>query len=207
MRSRCCKSVTAIDPAKLDPAVAALPNVRHIPLRAQDAITQGLLAPQSCDLLVSDCNLDFRDLSRIVASMASLLKPNALVILTVKLYRRTSEFQLQKHIREGMLSLAPAGFGGFRVVHLFQNSLNERTVIGRYTADKEGAPRQDGITAAAGVGATGVGAGAGAGASAGAGAGAGAGVAGAVSLEEAPSEASADTAEPSIPALSDITRG
>ena len=53
-----CRLVIAVDPADLDPVIAALPNVAHIRLKVEDAVPTVLAAAggQLAHLLVCDMN-------------------------------------------------------------------------------------------------------------------------------------------------------
>ena len=73
--------VIAVDPAELDPAVAALPNVRHLRCRAE-ALDPAAIG--SLDLLVNDMNMDGTESAGIMCSLAPLLPAGRPAIMTVK---------------------------------------------------------------------------------------------------------------------------
>jgi 23S rRNA U2552 (ribose-2'-O)-methylase RlmE/FtsJ len=96
--------VVAVDPADLDPRVAALPNVRHIRARAEalEAIA-ATLCGRPFDLLTCDMNLDPSESAEIMCSLASLLKPGAPAIMTVKYmtrHRRRHEADARRRLAE-----------------------------------------------------------------------------------------------------------
>ena len=73
--------VIAVDPAELDPTVAALPNVRHLRCRAE-ALDAESLGP--LDLVVNDMNIDGADSAEVLCTLAPLLRPGAAAVMTVK---------------------------------------------------------------------------------------------------------------------------
>jgi len=73
--------VIAVDPADLDPEVAALPNVRHLRSKIE---TLDLRSIGHVDLLVDDMNKEGPDSAALLASAAPLLSPGAPAVLTVK---------------------------------------------------------------------------------------------------------------------------
>ena len=73
--------VVAVDPAALDPAVAALPNVRHLRCRAEGLDSQDV---GPVDLLVNDMNIAGADSAAVMCSLADLLGDGAPALMTVK---------------------------------------------------------------------------------------------------------------------------
>lgn len=93
--------VVAVDPAELDPRVAALPNVRHLRARADDPqLCQALGAP--FDLITCDMNLEPAGSAQTMCRLAPLLKPGAPAIMTVKYVTR----QRRRHEAEARRLLA-----------------------------------------------------------------------------------------------------
>jgi len=95
------KEVVAVDPAELDPGVAALPNIRHLKNRAEALLEE--LEQWGCfDVLTSDMNRDPAEVAGILCQLARLLRPSAPAIMTVK-YTTPSR---RRHEREakGLLS-------------------------------------------------------------------------------------------------------
>jgi len=74
--------VTAIDPGKLDPRVAADPKVRHLRMLAEDYLAD---EPDRFDVIVNDMRMDARDSARLMAAYADQLYPDGVVIMTLKL--------------------------------------------------------------------------------------------------------------------------
>ncbi len=78
-------AVTAVDPAALDPAIAALPNVTTYRGTAERYLqTRGA----QVDLIVSDMRMDARDAARLLAAYRPLLAPGAHLLATLKLPAR-----------------------------------------------------------------------------------------------------------------------
>ena len=76
--------VTAVDPAQLDPEVAARPNVVHFAGRAEEMA--GLADQEgSFDLLTNDMNLEPSESAELMRRLARLLKAGGPAIMTVKL--------------------------------------------------------------------------------------------------------------------------
>jgi len=75
--------VLAVDPAELDPAVAALPNVRHLRCRAE-AVARETVG--SVDLIVDDMNIEGVESARVLCELAPLLPPGGPAVMTVKFH-------------------------------------------------------------------------------------------------------------------------
>jgi 23S rRNA (cytidine2498-2'-O)-methyltransferase len=78
-----CAEVVAVDPADLDPSVAALANVRHLRVRAEQ-LTAMAAELGAFDLLTNDMNMDPDQSARLMCDLADLLKPGAPAIMTIK---------------------------------------------------------------------------------------------------------------------------
>jgi 23S rRNA (cytidine2498-2'-O)-methyltransferase len=74
--------VVAVDPADLDPGVAALPRVTHVRAHGQDLALSADAAP--FDLLTNDMNLDPDRSAAVVLALLPWLRPRGAVIMTVK---------------------------------------------------------------------------------------------------------------------------
>jgi len=132
----------AIDPAELEEGVADRPNVVHLKHKAQD-VAGGMLDQaasrlvgqnwrESYRLLVCDANLDVRNtLKELVLPLTGDLLPGGLLILTLKLKRRTGVEGVQRKVEQARELLEEAGFASesIRTVWLFGNSKNERTMF------------------------------------------------------------------------------
>jgi len=135
-------SIVAIDPAELEEGVADRPNVVHLKHKAQD-VAGGMLDQaasrlvgqnwrESYRLLVCDANLDVRNtLKELVLPLTGDLLPGGLLILTLKLKRRTGVEGVQRKVEQARELLEEAGFASesIRTVWLFGNSKNERTMF------------------------------------------------------------------------------
>jgi 23S rRNA (cytidine2498-2'-O)-methyltransferase len=73
--------VIAVDPAELDPRVAALPNVTHIRTTIENYLSQR----ETFDVIVNDMRMDARDSARVMLSAVKLLKPKGFAVMTLKL--------------------------------------------------------------------------------------------------------------------------
>lgn len=73
--------VIAVDPAELDPRVAALPNVTHIRTTIENYLSQR----ETFDVIVNDMRMDARDSARVMFSAVKLLKPKGFAVMTLKL--------------------------------------------------------------------------------------------------------------------------
>ena len=75
--------VVAVDPAELDPSVAALPNVEHLKVRAEELLDRPDFRGRF-DLLTCDMNVDPAEAATLLCRLAPMLKPGAPAIMTVK---------------------------------------------------------------------------------------------------------------------------
>jgi len=75
--------VVAVDPAELDPAVAALPNVRHLRCRTEAVDPQAL---GRVDLIVDDMNVEGVESAQALCTLAPLLPPGGPALMTVKFH-------------------------------------------------------------------------------------------------------------------------
>ncbi len=95
------KEVVAVDPARLDPRVAELPNVRHLQQKAEELAGREDL--YSCfDLMTCDMNVDPQEAADVMCRLAPALKPGAPAIMTVKYVTRKRRL----HERDARQSLA-----------------------------------------------------------------------------------------------------
>jgi len=77
------EEVVAVDPGELDAAAATHPRIRHLRCRAEELLERADLGG-SFDLLTCDVNRDPSEVSAMLCRIASLLKPGAPAIMTVK---------------------------------------------------------------------------------------------------------------------------
>lgn len=126
--------VVSIDPAELDPAVAALPNLVHLQCKCDQAVSSGRLAAAlaaggcaAIDYLVCDVNAHPGDAYGMLEPVLPLLGPGGVLILTLKTFGRG------KH-KDGFgaelaAKLAPAGFAPGSLLWLLNNTPCERTYV------------------------------------------------------------------------------
>ncbi len=74
--------VTAVDPAELDPRIAADAGVRHKRMTAEEYLRA---EPDQFDLIVNDMRMDARDSARLMVAYAPLLYRSGRAIMTLKL--------------------------------------------------------------------------------------------------------------------------
>eukprot|EP01083_Nonionella_stella_P053441 141378_1 len=123
--------VVAVDPGDMAESVLALENVFHIKSKTQLCIDElrELAPPDGYDLCVCDMNCDPDICCDVVVSVSDLLRPNAYIVITMKLMRRGDSW-LEKAIGR-CLDILGAKFGAFEYHWLFANSYQERTLIAR----------------------------------------------------------------------------
>ena len=140
-------SVLAIDPGKLCPSVEELPNISHVASKAEtlsdnngemlDREASKLVGDdwrEQYRLLVCDANLDIRDtLRELVLPLASFLQQGGIMVVTLKLGRRVGVEGVERKVTSAREMLEMMGFSQehFRVVWLFGNSKNERTIFAK----------------------------------------------------------------------------
>jgi len=89
------KRVVAVDPADLDPSVAALPNVTHLKIKAED-IPHDM---GQFDLVTNDMNLSPTESANIMVDLAHCLRKGRFAIMTVKFITRDRKKHLSDAIR------------------------------------------------------------------------------------------------------------
>lgn len=115
--------VVAVDPADLDPRVAALPGVTHLRARIEE------LAPEELgrfDVLTNDMNLEPLASARMMVQFAPLLVPGGLAIMTIKFPTRRRE----RHVREAREVLVRA-YDQMRVATMPHNAREITAVMRR----------------------------------------------------------------------------
>lgn len=113
--------VTAVDPAELDPRVAALTQVRHIRKLVQD-----VKFSEPFDVIVNDMRMDARDAARILLSLHDHLKPGGTVIMTLKLPEQHSG-----EAAEAALNILTQRYEILGARQLFHNRSEITVVLGR----------------------------------------------------------------------------
>ena len=74
-------SVVAVDKGELDPTVTQRPEVQHLRMSAQEALTQDL---GEFDIIVNDMNLDPPQSADLMCAFAERLKPGSPALMTIK---------------------------------------------------------------------------------------------------------------------------
>jgi len=93
--------VVAVDPAALDPEVAANPLVTHLATHADDRAAIEPFAPFA--LITNDMNRDPRESAEMVRDLVPLLAPEGAVIMTVKFMTA----RRKRHLQEARAALEP----------------------------------------------------------------------------------------------------
>ncbi|KAG2490785.1 hypothetical protein HYH03_010707 [Edaphochlamys debaryana] len=125
--------VVSIDPAQMDPGVAALPNVTHLQCRCDEAVASGRLAGaleaaglSEVDYVVCDVNAHPGQTVGWLEPVLPLLAPGGSLILTLKTFGRGKD--KESYGAELAERLGP-GFEPGRLVWLLSNTLCERTYV------------------------------------------------------------------------------
>jgi len=106
--------VDAIDPARLDPRVLAMPGVRHHRCRTDRYATDA--APGSLDIIVNDMRIDALEAADLLIELAPCLASGADVITTLKLPKRGMVLAMS-----AALARMERSFTVQMVRHLFHN--------------------------------------------------------------------------------------
>ena len=115
--------VTAVDPADLDERVLALPNVRHLRLRAEELPPKEL---GEFDVLCNDMNRDPDESAELMCRMAPILRPGGLAVMTIKFVTR----RRREHIEEARDILARE-YEGIRIQRVPHNAKETSAVMRR----------------------------------------------------------------------------
>jgi len=125
--------VAAVDPADLDPAIAALPNVTHARCKIEDWTLDE--APRA---LVCDANVHPAQLAEMVGPIVAKLPPGAPIVLTLKFGGRGhgADAELRKRtfaaeVFRDLDALAPMDPDTLRLEWLVANTDRERTFVAR----------------------------------------------------------------------------
>lgn len=122
----------AVDPGALSQVVRKMRGVTHLREKAEIAMESGRLpeAAAVCggiDLVVSDMNMDPRAASRLIESVAPVLKDDAMLLLTLKMVKRGAAAgrSLEAEARKALEEHWVVG----EVRQLFSNGRHERTLM------------------------------------------------------------------------------
>lgn len=137
--------VVSVDPADMSPAALALPNLKHVRAKAEEAVPaiQRELAAWGgrADLLVSDMNKHPAAMVKMVAPLLPLLRPGGRLVLTLKFFSRSRD-----KVWDPRTCPELAGFQGIEVVWLLANTAHERTCLaskGPDGPDQHAGPGED----------------------------------------------------------------
>jgi len=125
-------SVVAVDKGELDPQVAQRPEVQHLRMSAQEALSAGL---GEFDIIVNDMNLDPAESADIMCAWAQHLRPGGAAVMTIKYVTR----ERRRHEREATERLS-ACYQDIRLRRLPHNRM-ETTAAMRRRAVNGFAPR------------------------------------------------------------------
>ncbi len=115
--------VVAVDPARLDPRLAATPQITYLGKTVQDYLP----TRQRFDLILNDMRMDARDSARLMVEAAAALKPGGQALMTLKLPE-----ERPAATAEHALKILQTGFAEVRARQLFHNR-SEITVAMRQT--------------------------------------------------------------------------
>jgi hypothetical protein len=127
-------AVLAVDPGAMDPTLP--PCVRHLPMRAAEAVTTLLDegARGTVDCYVCDMNTPTATTVDIFESALPLLSPSSLVVLTLKNFDGPSRVWRANCDTAAARVAAACGIdrGSVRIVHLLANGSSEVTLLARF---------------------------------------------------------------------------
>jgi len=116
-------SVVAVDKGELDPTVTQRPEVQHLRMSAQEALTQDL---GEFDIIVNDMNLDPPQSADLMCAFAARLKPGSPALMTIK-YVTSAR---RRHDREATERLSQC-YGDIEIRRLPHNRLEATAVMRR----------------------------------------------------------------------------
>jgi len=116
-------SVVAVDKGELDAQVAQRPEVQHLRMSAQDALSRDL---GEFDIIVNDMNLDPAESADIMCAFAERLRPGSAALMTIK-YVTSAR---RRHDREAGERLSRC-YEDIRIRHLPHNRLEATAAMRR----------------------------------------------------------------------------
>ena len=128
-----CAEVVAVDPAVLDERIRTLPNVTHVPQRAEDYLPR---AQGPFDLITCDMNVESEVAAEVLCEAAPLLREGGEAILTIKFSSR----HRRQHVARAVAVLQ-ACYDGFETKHLPHNG-KETTLHMRKRQQRGSGPRR-----------------------------------------------------------------
>lgn len=129
--------VVAVDPAALDPAVAALPNVTHVRRTSHTAreAVLAVLAGQQVELITCDMNTHPRHVVPLLAPLLDLLQPGGRCVLTLNFVG----CGMDKGEYEAQFQAALGPQFHSQVLWLMANTQVERTLVATRLATSQAA--------------------------------------------------------------------
>ncbi|KAJ0403591.1 hypothetical protein ATCC90586_007860 [Pythium insidiosum] len=118
--------VVAVDPGELKIPTLGRP-ITHLPLLLEDALPQLERMPRF-DACVCDINVRVPQMAALILRTAPLLRPGAVVVLTLKLGKRPTSDAVAAAI-DSAAAILSAEFRDVRVIWLHANTQNERTLL------------------------------------------------------------------------------
>ena len=139
-----CETVYNIDPGKLNPNVAEMKSVYHMPMKLEEAIPILLNEKLQTNIWVSDmCLHNVGDQVEFLlqAKNSGLLSDNALFVITLKCVAGYSDiaynFQAKREIERLRTSIGGNNVSDVTITHLFSNRSGERTIMGLVHSKKD----------------------------------------------------------------------
>jgi len=119
--------VVAVDPAKLDPRLYNRPGLEHFRGYTEQYLEDALKRNRKFDVIANDMRVDAREASRALSQAAQCLRPDGIVISTLKLPHATHEIDPLKNLNDA-LSLLSRHYDVLQARQLFHNR-QEVTIV------------------------------------------------------------------------------
>jgi 23S rRNA (cytidine2498-2'-O)-methyltransferase len=97
--------VVAVDPANLDPRLAKRKQLEHFRGYAEDYLESALKRHLRFDIITNDMRMDARESARLLDTAAECLRPDGVIISTLKLPHATMEINPLKNLKEALYTL------------------------------------------------------------------------------------------------------
>ncbi len=98
-------SVVAVDPANLDPRLARHRQLEHYRGYAEDYLELALRKRSRFDIIANDMRMDAREAARLLDTAVGCLRPDGVVISTLKLPHATQEIDPLKNLKEALYTI------------------------------------------------------------------------------------------------------
>ncbi len=99
-------NVVAVDPAKLDSRLAGHPHLEHYRGYAEVYLEEATKRRRKFDVITNDMRMDAREAARILVQAAPCLRPDGIIISTLKLPHATSEIDPLKNLNAALALLS-----------------------------------------------------------------------------------------------------